>query len=199
KLYHGPITVGTPGQQFSVTFDTATQTSWLPSVHSPPDKRAARGFTVKNQVFGEAILEPARFADDPINDGVIGLGLSNIARKGHRTVFDNMVSQGLLPAPVFSFYLNRDNPDDRDSVLTLGGTNSEYYTGEFTFADLIVPHSWNFWLDGVQLSNGTGIYSERRYQAVVDSANAFIVGPKDVTDALNKKLGGITRPILPDI
>ncbi|GFN99456.1 cathepsin d [Plakobranchus ocellatus] len=41
KLYHGPITVGTPGQQFSVTFDTATQTSWLPSVHSPPDKRAA--------------------------------------------------------------------------------------------------------------------------------------------------------------
>ncbi|GFN99458.1 cathepsin d [Plakobranchus ocellatus] len=214
KLYHGPITVGTPGQQFSVTFDTATQTSWLPSVHSPPDKRAAHnprrynnatsstykangGFTVKNQVFGEAILEPARFADDPINDGVIGLGLSKSARKGHRTVFDNMVSQGLLPAPVFSFYMNRDNTDDRDSVLTLGGTNSEYYTGEFTFADLITPHSWNFWVDGVQISNRYGIYSKRRCQAVVDSANACIVGPKDLTDALNKMLGGVTLPVLP--
>ncbi|GFN99460.1 cathepsin d, partial [Plakobranchus ocellatus] len=240
KLYHGPITVGTPGQQFNVTFDTATRKMWLPSVHSPPDKNAYHsprrynnassstyktngeaftaeyelsevkgylsqdivtvgGFTVKNQVFGEVILESNRFANHTLQDGIIGLGISNIAENEHPTVFENMISQGVLPAPVFSFYFNRYNTDDRDSVLTLGGTNSEYYTGEFTFADLIAPNSWNFWVDGVQLPNRYGIYSKRRCQAVVDSVSTFIVGPKDVTDILNKMLGGEKIPSSPKL
>ncbi|GFO35137.1 cathepsin d, partial [Plakobranchus ocellatus] len=131
------------GEEFTADYNSGQVRGYLSQ-----DSVTVGRFTVKNQVFGEAILEPDRFADHLINDGVIGLGLSNIAKNEHPSVFDNMVSQELLPAPVFSFYLNRDNTDDRDSVLILGGTNAEYYTGEFTFADLIVPNSWNFWLDG---------------------------------------------------
>ncbi|GFN84930.1 hypothetical protein PoB_001143600 [Plakobranchus ocellatus] len=64
------------------------------------------GATVLNQAFGESTLEPSIFGNT-MNDGVLGLGFSKKAAGKYPTVLDNMMSQGLLPAPVFSFYLNR--------------------------------------------------------------------------------------------
>ncbi|GFO45660.1 cathepsin d-like aspartic protease [Plakobranchus ocellatus] len=103
------------------------------------------GLKVQYQTFGEVIIEPDLFPGINV-DGIFGLGFRSDDEGPN--VFDNMVIQRLLPASVFSLYLNRFNMGDRDSVLTLGGINPDYYSGVFVYAPLTSPNYWQFRLDG---------------------------------------------------
>ncbi|GFN95372.1 cathepsin d [Plakobranchus ocellatus] len=188
KLYSCPITIGFPGQEFNVALDTSSSMTWVPSIHAPPEYRRMR-LKIKNQSFGEALLEPDLFWRTK-NDGILGLGFNNIDGDEEPSVFDNMVSQGLVQAPVFSIYLNRYGSSGPDSVLTLGGTNPYYFEEDFIFADLTVPHRWQFKIDRVQLSSGDSIFSKSGYQAVVDSSSSFVAGPFEETRVINQQLGG---------
>ncbi|GFN84843.1 cathepsin d [Plakobranchus ocellatus] len=152
---------------------------------------AVAGLTIQNQTFGEAIIESDLFSNSR-TDGVFGLGFSN----EEPTVFDNLVNQGLLPAPVFSFYLNKLDIPGPDSVLTLGGTNPEYYTGDFTFINLTATDRWQFEIDDfrVKLSNGDVLFMGSGSPAVVDSSTSLIFGPMEEVDVLNRKLGAKPLP-----
>ncbi|GFN84892.1 cathepsin d [Plakobranchus ocellatus] len=152
------------------------------------DNMEIAGATIYNQIFGEATLEPKMFSGSMI-DGIFGLGFSGISAGEELTVLDNMVNQGLLPAPIFSFYHSRYGTDDPDSVLTLGGTNPEYYTGDFTFINLSRPDRWQFEIDRVQFSDGVGTNRGQKCQAVLDTGSSFIVGPRDDVDELHAWLG----------
>ncbi|GFO15497.1 cathepsin d [Plakobranchus ocellatus] len=159
------------------------------------DSITVADLTVQNQTFGEAILEPYNVFEDAPCSGIMGLGFPDIEEEP--TVFDNMVSQEILPAPVFSFYLNRIETDSPDSVLTLGGTNSDFYTGEFTFVDISESDQWQFKMDRVQLFNRAGIVYPEGCGAVVDSGTSLIIGPEDQVDFLNRELGGSPIPEFP--
>ncbi|GFO14835.1 cathepsin d [Plakobranchus ocellatus] len=155
------------------------------------DSVKVAGYQVNNQIFGEAVIEPDMFKDTT-NDGVIGLGFSNKDKGQVPSVFENMLSQRLLAAPVFSFFFNRFESDGPDSLLTLGGTNKDYYTGDFMFAPITSPNRWQIKLDRVQLSKGA--VSLEGGQAVLDTCTPFVVGPMEEVQKLNMKLGGKLVP-----
>ncbi|GFO33049.1 cathepsin d [Plakobranchus ocellatus] len=179
------------GQSFFTQYDLGEISGYWSQ-----DSVTVAGLTVKNQAFGEAVIESEIF-EDTKNDGILGLGFTNVSAGEKPSVFDNMVSQGVLPVPVFSFYLNRMETGGPDSVLTLGGTNPDYYTGDFTYVDLSQPDRWQFKMDRVQLYNGNTIFSRRECPAIVDSSTSLIVGPVDEIDILNIELGGIALPGFP--
>jgi hypothetical protein len=62
-----------------------------------------------------------------------GLGFPQIAIGGATPPFYNMIDQGLVPEPVFSFWLNRHNPSGPGGELVLGGVDPSHYTGEHTW------------------------------------------------------------------
>ncbi|GFO30074.1 cathepsin d [Plakobranchus ocellatus] len=237
--YYGSITIGTPGQQFNVVFDTGSSDLWVPSIYSPITDKASQihnkynnassrtykangkpfkiqyvtgevrgylsqdsvtlaGMTVKSQTFGEAIYESRNYLEH-VPDGVLGMSFRSAAFSQQATVFDNMVSQRVVSDPVFSFYLNRNESGAIGGVLTLGGTDPDYYTGDFTFVGVTKRRYWQFKMDRVAIAGGARTFCIWGCQAIADTGTALIVGPFKEIEKLNRILGAVRVPSKPGI
>ncbi|GFO19108.1 cathepsin d [Plakobranchus ocellatus] len=175
------------GEFFNVTYGCGD----VEGIFSRDNVKLA-GKVVKGQVFGEALFESDFFANIT-PDGMLGLGFGSIVEDEKPTLFDNMVSQKIVKDPVFSVYLNRGESDENGGVLTLGGTNMNFYTGNFTFVNVITTHLWIFQMDSIKIGSG---FRSRTFcyggcQALSDTGTALIVGPTKEIARLNDRLGAI--------
>ncbi|XP_018348409.1 PREDICTED: lysosomal aspartic protease-like [Trachymyrmex septentrionalis] len=155
------------------------------------------GLNIINQTFGEAIIEPGIAFLYAKFDGILGMGYPNISILGVTPVFTNMVQQGLVSPPIFSFYLNRtlfmmDNNDltldssthydnenlldpSAGSVLILGGSDPALYDGELTYVNVTRKGYWQFAMDKVQMENET--LCANGCQAIADTGFSRLAGP----------------------
>merc|ERR1711934_185262 len=116
-------------------------------------------------------------------DGICGMGWDSISVDGVQTPVQALVASGEMPEPVFGFYIG----DNKDGELTIGGVNSNYFTGDFTYIPLKDKSYWEIALGGVKL-NGNSVDSET-VNAIVDSGTSLLAGPTKVANAIAKTLG----------
>jgi len=230
--YFGPISIGTPNQNFKVVFDTGASNLWVPSgncdwvsipcwIHNryyqaqsstykanntqfsiqygsgsmtgylSYDTVTIGGLAIKNQLFAQAVDEPGIAFIAAQFDGILGMGFQSISVDGVTPVWYNLLNQGLVTKPQFSFWLSKKT--GQTGELTLGGTDPSHYTGSFTYVPLTQESYWEFNLQNFTVGGKTYF---KNIPAIADTGTSLIAGPSATMNALNLALGATVIPIL---
>ncbi|KAL4252094.1 peptidase A1 family protein [Abortiporus biennis] len=125
--------------------------------------------TALNQTLGAATTYSNGFTITRFpSDGLLGMGYQTISNYNSPPFFQTLVAQSRTTSPVFAFKLASTG-----SELLLGGTNPNLYTGEFTYASVLVKGYWQVLMDSV---NVNGKKPATYLQAVIDTGTTLIIG-----------------------
>lgn len=144
---------------------------------------------VKNQEFIEATREPSITFLVAKFDGILGLGFQEISVGNAVPVWYNMVKQGLIKEPVFSFWLNRNAEDDEGGEIVFGGVDPEHYKGEHTYVPVTRKGYWQFDMGDVLIDGKTTGYCSGGCAAIADSGTSLLAGPTTVIAQINQAIG----------
>ncbi|CAF89152.1 unnamed protein product, partial [Tetraodon nigroviridis] len=113
-----------------------------------------------------------------------------ISVDGVAPVFDNIMSQKKVEKNVFSFYLNRNPQTQPGGELLLGGTDPQYYTGDFSYVNVTRQAYWQIHVD--ELSVGSQLtLCKSGCEAIVDTGTSLLTGPSEEVRSLQKAIGAL--------
>jgi len=173
------------GTEFEIHYGSGSMSGFL-SI----DTTCITGACVTDQTFAEATHEPGLAFIAAKFDGILGMAFPKISVKGVTPVFQNMVDQGVVDSPVFSFWLNRNPDESLGGLMVLGGSDPEYYEGEFSYVDVVEPDYWRISMDGLSLGEDLNVGCNGGCMGIVDTGSSLLVGPPEETNKINKAIGG---------
>jgi len=154
------------------------------------DLTTVAGIEVKGQAFAEIDNAKGLGLGYKLGkfDGILGLGFDTISIGGVPTVFKNMIDQGVIDEPMFSFYLG----DNADGELTFGGYDSEKFTGDLNWVPLTQASYWEVALEGMSVE---GKSLTKTKSAIIDSGTSLIAGPSKEVANFAKAVGATRTPV----
>ncbi|KAL5578779.1 hypothetical protein UlMin_011221 [Ulmus minor] len=145
--------------------------------------------TVKNQEFIEATNEPGLSFAVAKFDGLLGLGFQEISVGSATPLWYNMVNQGLVKEPVFSFWLNRKADEEEGGELVFGGVDPSHFKGKHTYVPVTRKGYWQFDMGDVLIGGKPTGYCRGGCAAIADSGTSLLVGPTTVIAMINDAIG----------
>eukprot|EP00656_Telonema_subtile_P027147 TRINITY_DN2916_c0_g1_i1.p2 TRINITY_DN2916_c0_g1~~TRINITY_DN2916_c0_g1_i1.p2 ORF type:complete len:370 (+),score=118.06 TRINITY_DN2916_c0_g1_i1:129-1238(+) len=215
--YYGPISIGTPPQQFNVIFDTGSSNLWVPSktgfmplnFHHKYDNTKSSTYTKNGTDFsirygsgsltgfvssdtvtlGSSVLPNTLFAEATKEPGLAFKVGKFDGIMG--MAFQAIAVDGIQPA----WYAALDSADDKAFGVYLGGTTG--VGGEMTLGGTDTAH-YTGDISYVPVSRAKywqvtvdtfSIGSLSKVEAIVDTGTSLLVAPPDVVTAFGKKIG----------
>ncbi|XP_046539810.1 renin [Equus quagga] len=172
------------GTEFTIRYGSGKVKGFLSQ-----DMVTVGGITV-TQTFAEVTELPlipfmlAKF------DGVLGMGFPAQAVGGVTPVFDHILSQRVLKEDVFSVYYSRNSKNSHllGGEIVLGGSDPQYYQGNFHYVSVSKTDSWQIKMKGVSVRSAT-LLCEEGCMVVVDTGASYISGPTSSLRLLMETLG----------
>jgi len=133
----------------------------------------AAGELAANTSFGGITFEAPNPPFEPYSsDGILGIGYSSISAVNAPTLIDSLVANGMPNC--FSMCLGTNG-----GIFVLGGDNSQYYTGAYTYTPIInetyyVVQMNDFKVGGKSLGLPASDYG----QTIVDSGTTLLIIPQ---------------------
>jgi len=170
-------------QPFSIQYGSGAATGFLSQ-----DNMGISNVTIKNQVFAEITGEPGIAFLAAEFDGIMGLAFDSISVDHVTPVWYNLLSQGLVSQPVFSFWLNRDAnaPAGKGGELLLGGADPSRYTGAFTYVTVTSDTYWEFNMDSLSIGGKTFCTN---CKTIADTGTSLLAGPTAAVAEIQKAIG----------
>ncbi|KAI9218875.1 aspartic peptidase domain-containing protein [Blastocladiella britannica] len=139
--------------------------------------------------FGESTKEPGiAFALGKF-DGILGLGFDTIAVNHVVPPFYQMINQGLLNKPLFTFWFGDINKNkDNGGELVFGDIDPEHHTGTIHYAPVVRKGYWEVRMDKL-LIDGEEFEELGNATAAIDTGTSLIAAPTKVADAINARIG----------
>ncbi|KAG0456196.1 hypothetical protein HPP92_023984 [Vanilla planifolia] len=144
---------------------------------------------VKDQVFIEATSEPGYVFLAAKFDGILGLGFKEISVDDVVPVWYNMLDQGLIKEPIFSFWLNRNLEDDEGGEIVFGGSDRKHYVGDHTYVPVTQKGYWQFAMGDVLIGGNKTGFCSGGCTAIADSGTSLFAGPTTIIAEINHKIG----------
>ncbi|KAJ0971650.1 hypothetical protein J5N97_019609 [Dioscorea zingiberensis] len=144
---------------------------------------------VKDQPFIEATREPSITFMVAKFDGILGLGFKEISVGNADPVWYNMVKQGLIKEPVFSFWFNRHAGEGEGGEIVFGGVDPNHYKGKHTYVPVTQKGYWQFNMGDVLIGGQTTGFCSAGCAAIADSGTSLIAGPTTIITEINQKIG----------
>merc|ERR1712113_348384 len=180
------------GQSFSLQYGTGSCNGFLSA-----DTVNVGGAEITGFAFGEVTHEAADVFGNAPFDGILGMGPAKAAVDQVPMPMDQLVKQKKIEHNIFAFYLSTDGKTG--STLTLGGTDSNFYTGEFSYVPIaraaaILPYwlisATDIQIDGVNTRSCNWLLG---CDMVVDTGTSLLAGPTDAVNKLISKIGTVSE------
>ncbi|XP_032737350.1 pepsin B-like [Lontra canadensis] len=150
-----------------------------------------QNIVIKNQLFGLSEIEPSNPFYYANFDGILGMAYPDLAVGNSPTVMESMLQQGQLTQPIFSFYFSRQPTYEYGGELILGGSNSQFYSGEIVWAPVTRELYWQVDIDEFLVGNqATGLCSQG-CQAIVDTGTYVLAVPQQFIGSFLKETGAL--------
>lgn len=172
------------GREFSIEYGSGSLTGFFSR-----DTLQIGDMSVPDQVFAEAVNEPSLSFIAASFDGIMGMGFPEISVGKVEPPFQNLLRQGIIKEPVFSFWLNRDEDDPNGGELVLGGVDPNHYKGEHTWAKVTRRGFWQFNMEKVKVKHEDKEFCSEGCQAIADTGTSLLAGPVQEIEELNKFIG----------
>ena len=172
------------GESFAIQYGSGSLEGFLSA-----DVVGVGEFQVQNQTFAEATQEPGLTFVVAQFDGILGLAFQKISVDRVTPVWYNMLAQGLVEQPLFTFWLSQTAGANPGGEITFGGINSARYTGNINYVPLIAETYWEFAMDDFQQDGQSLGWCTNGCKAIADTGTSIITGPSTEINELNKSLG----------
>ncbi|KAF5746086.1 aspartic proteinase A1-like [Tripterygium wilfordii] len=101
----------------------------------------------------------------------------------------NMVNQGLVKDPVFSFWLNRNVKGHEGGEIVFGGVDEKHYKGDHTYVPVTQKGYWQFDMGDVLIDGETTGFCADGCSAIADSGTSLLAGPTTIITQINHAIG----------
>ena len=153
---------------------------------------------VKNVTFGLAKQIGKQFAEINV-DGILGLAFTPIKIYTNaievqpigaelQPPISKVIEQNLLNQPIFTVWLNAKDHEKNAPAgsITYGGIDTDNCNTNFKYYPLTIPGYYQFDINSISVGNK--LWKTPKAQAISDTGNSFIFGPKNIVDGIAKEI-----------
>lgn len=168
------------GTEFSIQYGSGSMEGFVSN-----DVLSIGDLTIRGQDFAEATKEPGLAFAFGKFDGILGLAYDTISVNHITPPFYNMVNEGLLDKPVFSFRIGSSEEDGGEALF--GGIDSSAYEGKLHYVPVRRKAYWEVELEKVTF--GDDELELENTGAAIDTGTSLIALPTDIAEMLNTQIG----------